>query len=63
MVQLQASAERPQVQISTVNESSSSSVIDYGVVVAGNKSTQSVHLVNHGKASVPLVLALSLVCY
>ena len=60
-VRIHAAAEKPNIQILTNGHNSS--LLDYGVVLAGNKSSLPIYIVNNGQADVPLVIALALVSY
>ena len=58
-IKIEASAEKPRLQILTGNEDTMS--LDYGVVLAGKSSSLPFCIVNHGQADVPLRLSFSTV--
>ena len=58
-ITIEASAEKPRLQILTGNEDTMS--LDYGVVLPGKNSSLPFYIVNHGQADVPLRLSLSTV--
>ena len=58
-IKIEASAEKPRLQILTGNEDTMS--LDYGVVLAGKNTSLPFYIVNHGHADVPLRLSFSTV--